>query len=66
MNDDSEVDELFAIVRFRYGDRLNDDGLEEVRKGVRGVVDMARKVRVVTLDNADEPPSVFIPYRKED
>ena len=65
MNDDSEVDELFAIVRLRYGDRLNDDELEEVRKGVRGVVDMARKVRAVTLDNVDEPPSVFIPYRKE-
>jgi hypothetical protein len=60
---DAEVERLFALVRERYGDRLTPDQLDEVRKGVEGVVAAARALRAVKLENADEPFPPFIPYR---
>lgn len=61
---ESEI--LFGIVRERYGDRLNDDELEEVRKGVDALAEAAESLRKVKLENGDEPFSVFTPYRGED
>ncbi len=61
---ESEI--LFGIVRERYGDRLNDDELEEVRKGVDALAEAAESLREVKLENGDEPFSVFTPYRGED
>ncbi len=63
-NPESEV--LFGMVRGRYGDRLNDDELEEVRKGVDALVEAAESLRAVKLENGDEPFSVFTPHRGED
>ena len=63
-NSESEI--LFGIVRKRYGDRLNDDELEEVRKGVDALVEAAESLRAVKLENGDEPFSVFTPYRGKD
>ena len=63
-NSESEI--LFGMVRGRYGDRLNDDELEEVRKGVDALVEAAESLRAVKLENGDEPFSVFTPYRRED
>ena len=63
-NPESEI--LFGMVRGRYGDRLNDDELEEVRKGVDALVEAAESLRAVKLENSDEPFSVFTPYRGED
>ena len=60
---DAEVERLFALVRERYGDRLTPAELDEVRKGVEGVVLAARALRAVKLQNADEPFSPFVPYR---
>ena len=60
---DAEVERLFALVRDRYGDRLTPAQLDEVRKGVEGVVLAARALRSVRLRNADEPFSPFVPYR---
>jgi hypothetical protein len=60
---DAEVDSLFALVRERYGDRLTPAQLDEVRKGVKGVVLAARALRAVKLENSDEPFPPFIPYR---
>ena len=62
---ESEVDVLFDMVRRRYGDRLSAEELEEVRKGVEGIVENAEALRAVKLDNRAEPFSVFAPYRKE-
>jgi hypothetical protein len=51
----SEGDLLFALVRARYGNRLTPEELEAVRAGVAAIVDGARALRAVRLDNADGP-----------
>jgi hypothetical protein len=50
-----EVDLLFALVRERYGRRLTPEELEAVRAGVAAIVEGARALRAVRLDNADGP-----------
>ena len=59
----SEVDTLFTLLRERYGDRLTAEQLDGVKKGVEGVVEMARALRAVRLGNSDEPMQPFVPYR---
>ena len=51
----SEADLLFALVRERYGSRLTPEELEAVRKGLGAIVEGARALRSVRLDNADGP-----------
>ena len=60
-----EAEILFEMVKDRYGDRLTDEQLEEVRRSVDRVVDDAEALRSIRLDNADEPAPIFTPYRKE-
>jgi len=60
---DPEVDQLFALVRARYGDRLTPAELDEVRKSVEAVVRTSRALRAVKLENTDEPFPPFAPYR---
>lgn len=60
---DGEVERLFALVQERYGDRLTPAQLDEVRKGVEGVVLAAHALRAVRLENSDEPFPPFVPYR---
>jgi hypothetical protein len=62
---DAEVEELFALVRARYGERLSAAQLDEVRKGVEGIVQAARALRAVRLESSDEPFQPFIPYRAD-
>jgi hypothetical protein len=50
-----EVDLLFALVSERYGSRLTPEQLEQVRAGVAAMVEGARALRAVRLDNADGP-----------
>ena len=67
MNEESpkESDFLFEMVKDRYGDRLTAEELEEVRKGVEGIVEATRALRSVKLGNGTEPFSIFKPYKKE-
>jgi len=60
-----EVVTLFALVANRYGDRLTAEQLDEIKKMVEGQVEMARALRAVRLDNADEPAQDFRPYRSD-
>ena len=60
-----EAEFLFQMVRDRYGDRLNAEELEEVRKGVKGIAEAAEALRSVKLGNGTEPFSIFKPYKKE-
>lgn len=64
--DNPRADMLFEIVKSRYGDRLTDDQLEEVRKSVNGVEELAQELRKVRLSNAVEPYAQFQPYRGVD
>jgi hypothetical protein len=56
---------LFDMLKRRYGERLNSDELEEVKKGVENIQQAAVKLRSVNLPNSDEPPALFVPYRKD-
>ncbi|HUS77197.1 MAG TPA: hypothetical protein VM050_00835 [Patescibacteria group bacterium] len=60
-----EVELLFEIVKHHYGDKIEPDELEEVRKGVERVIENAEKLRAIKLQNGNEPFSIFRPYRKE-
>ena len=56
---------LYDMLKRRYGERLNAEELEEVKKGVENIRKAADKLRSVKLQNSDEPPALFIPYRKD-
>ena len=60
-----ESDFLFKMVKDRYDDQLTADELEEVRKGVEGIVEAVKALRSVKLGNGTEPFSIFKPYKKE-
>ncbi len=61
----NDADHLFALVRDRYGARLTEAELEEVRKGVAAVEQAARALRAVRLENSDEPMQPFAPFRRD-
>ena len=62
----SRAEKLFEIVKAKYGDRLTDEQLEEVRSGVDGAEVLAAELRKVRLTNDVEPFSTFHPYRGAD
>lgn len=61
----SESDILFKIIEEKYGDRLTEEQLKEVQKGVISIVKAAEALRAVEVDYTVEPFTVFKPYRKE-
>ncbi len=63
---DPETDTLFEIVRQRYGGRLTNEQLDDLRKIVRGQVDAARALRAVRLTNVDEPFQRFAAFRSDE
>ena len=65
-NESSESEHLFNIIKERYGERLSDEELAEVKKGVDRLVEAAEKLREVRLENGDEPFFIFRPYRGEE
>jgi len=65
-NESSESEHLLNIIKERYGERLSDDELAEVKKGVERIVEAAEKLREIRLENGDEPFFVFRPYRGEE
>jgi hypothetical protein len=56
---------LSDLVRERYGDRLTKDELNEVLESVESFVKIAQELRLVNLENKNEPFSVFKPFSKE-
>jgi hypothetical protein len=61
-----EVEELFALVRRRYGSRLSAEELESVRRGVVAIAAQVAALRAVRLSNADEPVQRFAPFRADE
>ena len=59
----AEVDAMLALVRERYGNRLDAEQLAGVRTAIEGIVQAARALRAVRLDNADETAQPFAAYR---
>ncbi len=62
----SETELLFALLWQRFGARLTPGVLEEVRRGVEGMVQAAEALRAIELGNSDEPYALFVPYCRED
>ena len=65
-NESSESEHLFNIIKERYGERLSDEELAEVKKGVDRLMEAAEKLREIRLENGDEPFFVFRPYRGDE
>ena len=61
----AEVETMLALVRERYGSRLDADQLAGVRTALEGIVQAARALRAVRLTNADEPAQPFAAYRAD-
>jgi hypothetical protein len=61
----AEVETLLALVRERYGSRLDADQLAGLRTAIEGIVHASRALRAVRLTNADEPAQPFAAYRAE-
>jgi hypothetical protein len=57
-----EAQRYFDLVRDLHGDGLTEAQLSIVRERVDDVVNAGEMMRTVTLDNAEEPFSVFTPY----
>ena len=61
----AEVETLLALVRDRYGDRLDAEQLAAVRTSIQAIVQASRALRAVRLTNSDEPAQPFAAYRAE-
>lgn len=61
----AEVETMLALVRERYGSRLDPDQLAGVRTAIEAIVQASRALRAVRLTNADEPAQPFTAYRAE-
>jgi hypothetical protein len=62
----TDTQAVMALIQQQYGARLGPTELEEVRKGVDGLLQVTTVLRQVPLANSDEPYAVFVPYRQED
>ncbi len=63
---DRETSILMGLVEERYGERLTEEQLESVEKSLKSVMDAGKALREVPLENADEPYTVFKPYRRKE
>lgn len=61
----AEVEALLALVRERYGSRLDPEQWAGVRTAIEGIVQASRALRAVRLTNADEPAQPFAAYRED-
>jgi hypothetical protein len=61
----AEVDIMLALVRERYGNRLDAEQVAGVRTAIEAIVQASRALRAVRLTNADEPAQPFAAYRAE-
>ncbi len=64
--DSEEAETLFSLVKEKYGDKITEEELDEVKKAVERIVETSMELRKVELGNWDEPFSVFKPYRRDD
>jgi hypothetical protein len=61
-----EVELRLSLLRLRYGDRLDDAQLEDLRRTVQSIVDQVQALRAVPLANADGPLTRFVPVRGDE
>ena len=64
--DASEVDLRLALIRLRFGARLDPAQLADLRRAVEAIVEQVASLRAVPLTNADEPLPRFQPLRADE
>lgn len=62
--DDKESENLYNLVKDRFGDRLTAEELEQVKKDIKTIVDASKALQTVKLSNWDEPFLFFKPYKR--
>jgi hypothetical protein len=62
MQNIGETEILFTLIKTRFGDRVTPEELEEIMKGLTAILDAAKALRSVKLENGDEPHQFFKPY----
>ena len=63
VTDEAEI--LFALIRARYGDRLDAAQLAEVRAAVDAIVRDVAALRAAAVPDDAEPAQPFVPYRAD-
>ena len=58
------AEQMMAVLRQRYGDRLDERELEEVGEAAKAIVKASEDMRAVELGHGDSPFSLP-PYRKD-
>ena len=58
------TEQMMAVLRQRYGDRLDERELEEVGEAAKAIVKASEDMRAVELGHGDSPFSLP-PYRKD-
>ena len=58
------AEQVMAVLRQRYGDRLDEQELEEVGEAAKAIVKASEDMRAVDLGHGDSPFSLP-PYRKD-
>ena len=61
---DNKAEQMMAVIRQRYGDRLSDDELEEVSEATKAIAQASEDMRSVDVGHGDSPFSVP-PYRAD-
>jgi len=59
----NEAEILFALIRERYGARLDAAQLDELRKTIEGLVRDIATLRAAEIPDDAEPAQPFIPFR---
>ncbi len=65
MTKKSEAEILFNLVETSYGDRVTPEELEEIRKGLDAILESAKAMHAIKLENGDEPYQFFKPSGEE-
>ena len=60
-----EVELLWALIRQRYGARLDDTQLEIVRETLEGLARDVAALRAATIPDGAEPAQPFVAYRAD-
>ena len=66
MSDSKEVEILLQLIKQRYGEKLDEKQLEEVKEKIKEIIEASSELRNVSLSNFDAPYSVFKPYTEEE
>jgi hypothetical protein len=66
MSNIDETEILFELVKLKFGNRLDDDQLIEVKEKIKEIIDATIKLREIPLANSDEPNFIFKPFLEEE